>query len=446
MERIYIRELEIVKVRHLENITVPVSGEKMKHLMLTGKNGSGKTSVMNALAFRLEELWMGQKTEEKESEDMFENPETGLFDADKNVQEISNRVIPEKNQVDPIQIIHENYTDREKMRMDTGRRLSEYARRLTGIKNGVGTVDCLMSQKPETIRKRMCDGMFIVAFYPAERVFRPKETKHIEKFQPEKNYRLTEHPGSEFVKFITDLRVTQAFSTVSGKEDRTEQIRGWFEKLEQLLQELFEDDTLHMSFDEETFRFRIHMKDREAFDFQKLSDGYSAILDIVTDLMIRMENYAGKKFQFDLPGIALIDEIETHLHLSLQRKIMPILTGLFPNIQFIVSTHSPFVLNSVENAVIYDLENHMLVKDGLADVSYEGIVESYFQADTLSEMMRQKYERFKRLTGKKTLTDEELEEISRLEFFLDEIPDYLSIGFMTDYQRRKLEFESREDL
>ena len=62
------------------------------------------------------------------------------------------------------------------------------------------------------------------------------------------------------------------------------------------------------------------------------------------------------------PGgqLLLIDEIETHLHLELQKKILSFLTTLFPNIQFIVSTHSPFILNSLENAVIYDLEKKCL--------------------------------------------------------------------------------------
>ncbi len=62
----------------------------------------------------------------------------------------------------------------------------------------------------------------------------------------------------------------------------------------------------------------------------------------------------------------LIDEVETHLHLELQRLVMPILTSLFPKIQFIVTTHSPFVLSSIGNAVAFDLEKH------------EALIEGYF--------------------------------------------------------------------
>ena len=95
--------------------------------------------------------------------------------------------------------------------------------------------------------------------------------------------------------------------------------------------------------------------------------GYAAVFDIIGDLIMRMES----KHRYDLEGLVLIDEIETHLHVDLQKKIVPILTQLFPNIQFVLTTHSPFVLNSTANAVVYDLEKKLLVKDGLTDLPYE---------------------------------------------------------------------------
>ena len=51
---------------------------------------------------------------------------------------------------------------------------------------------------------------------------------------------------------------------------------------------------------------------------------------------------------YDVQGIALVDEIETHLHIDLQKKILPFLTNFFPKIQFIVTTHSPFVFKFSE--------------------------------------------------------------------------------------------------
>ena len=78
----------------------------------------------------------------------------------------------------------------------------------------------------------------------------------------------------------------------------------------------------------------------------QLSDGYQAILVIVLDLMLR---YAYLFFEGDpLAGVALvgIDEIDLHLHPRWQRTVLPQLTDLFPNTQFVLTTHSPIVVQA----------------------------------------------------------------------------------------------------
>jgi predicted ATPase len=83
-----------------------------------------------------------------------------------------------------------------------------------------------------------------------------------------------------------------------------------------------------------------------AVEFSQLSDGYQAILVIVLDLMLR---YGYLFLEGDpLSGRAIvgIDEIDLHLHPRWQRTVLPQLTELFPNTQFIVTTHSPIVVQS----------------------------------------------------------------------------------------------------
>ena len=75
-------------------------------------------------------------------------------------------------------------------------------------------------------------------------------------------------------------------------------------------------------------------------------------------------------------GLVLIDEIESHLHVKMQKEILPCLTELFPNVQFIVTTHSPFVITSISNAVVFDMETRQAMED-LSAYSYEGIIEYY---------------------------------------------------------------------
>lgn len=160
---------------------------------------------------------------------------------------------------------------------------------------------------------------------------------------------------------------------------------------------------------------------------------------IISDLMMRMESQR----RYDLEGIVLIDEIETHLHVELQKEIVPILTELFPNIQFILTTHSPFVLNSAKNAVVYDLEKRLLVEEGLTDLPYEGIVEGYFNVDLMSQELRQYFDEYRTLIHRDSLTDEDYARIAELEDYLDEVPDYLALDFAEEYSRLKAEFDNR---
>lgn len=257
---------------------------------------------------------------------------------------------------------------------------------------------------------------------------------------------MEEFPRNEFVKYLLDLKMTEALARNNKKVEKADEIQAWFEKLEMLLKQIFSDKTVELKFDEDTFEFHILQQGKEPFDFNTLSSGYQAVLDIVLDIMMRMQHQTQRSFNFNLSGIVLIDEIETHLHLELQKNIVPLLTTIFPNIQFIMTSHSPFILNSLDNVVIYDLENHLLVENGLDDIPYDGIVEGYFGADKLSNILKEKFERYKNLVTKKELSDDELNEIAELELYLDEIPDYLAIGITMEYQRLKIEFMNREDI
>ena len=238
---------------------------------------------------------------------------------------------------------------------------------------------------------------------------------------------------------MVGLKATQAFAGQKGDQKRVTEIDAWFERFETILKRIFDDPSLCLDFDIDNFRFHIVQKNREPFDFNTMSSGYSAVFDIINDLIMRME----RTRNYLMEGVVLIDEIETHLHLELQRIVLPFLTEMFPNIQFIVTSHSPFILGSIENAVIYDLETQKLVEDGLANYPYEGIVEGYFHADVLSEELREKLNRYRELVKKQNLTDEDYAEAFTLEQELDEIPDFLSPDIAAEYSRMKLEFSNR---
>lgn len=416
MEQIFITNLTIKKVRHLKDISIPLSEKQIKHLIFTGKNGSGKTSVVEALAGYLNNAF---------SDNCFVDKEVWLNNA---------RCQRDKT-------IQTGKDEGEILRLE--KNVCEYEEMLNESRNGL---DIQFNQRTDSILVRKEKYHYILAYYKADRIFRAEQPKHVEKVQLKDNYGLTEFPRIEFVKYLLDLKMTEALARNNKKIEKADEIQAWFEALEQLLKKIFADETVHLIFDEETFEFYISQQGKEPFDFNTLSSGYQAVLDIVLDLMMRMENQVHRTFDFKLPGIVLIDEIETHLHLELQKNIMPLLTTIFPNIQFIVTSHSPFILNSLENAVIYDLESKLLVENGLDNIPYDGIVEGYFGADKLSNTLKEKFEQYKSLVKKETLSDDDMNNIAELELYLDEIPDYLAISITTEYQRLKLEFMNREDI
>jgi predicted ATP-binding protein involved in virulence len=92
----------------------------------------------------------------------------------------------------------------------------------------------------------------------------------------------------------------------------------------------------------------------------QLSDGEKRVLILLIDISRRLINLAkiNKVTNYlEGRGIVLIDEIEQHLHPKWQRTLLPTLSKLFPNLQFVVTTHSPQVLSYVPNGCAFTLEN-----------------------------------------------------------------------------------------
>lgn len=408
MEQTFFTDIKIEKVRHLENIRIPLGIQKRKHLILTGKNGSGKTSVLEAMV-RYIQSFLGEDSialEKIRRLQKYYFALNHLKDSEQNRQEFYKKSLNSEGEE---------------------------------LKNLTSEI-VLNSNSNIQLKEKYERGNFIFAYYRAQREFQVETYENIEKVELQNKYNIVENPGAKLTKYLVDLKATQAFTKDVKK---AEKIDRWFKRFENILKTIFEDEHLELKFNDETFQFSIHESDRESFDFNTMSSGYAAVLDIINDLIMRMEAQSGLRAEFDMEGIVLIDEIETHLHLELQKKILPVLTELFPNIQFIITTHSPFILSSLDDAVIYDLENRTLVRNGLKNLPYEGIVEGYFRVDVLSKELREKFERYKALVSKDELSDEEYEEIDHLEYYLDEIPDYLAQELTAEYSKMKLEFENR---
>lgn len=94
--------------------------------------------------------------------------------------------------------------------------------------------------------------------------------------------------------------------------------------------------------------------------FNKLASGLKSMVAMIGDIMVRLYEQQPSVFDpSEFTGIVLIDEIDIHLHPKLQKLLVEQLTRTFPKIQFIVSTHSPIpFLGAPKNSQIFKVERH----------------------------------------------------------------------------------------
>lgn len=408
----FITKVKINTVRNLRDLTIDLSTTERKNLILTGKNGSGKTSVLEAIRL----YTMYRLKWDMEVRSLGDNPLKSQF------------------------VIHDdgNTTFKFEEIIDD-EAAKQNLEKIAGI-----SIDFNNLQE---IREKYQSGDFVAAYYPAEREYAVKSDTTTKQIKLQDMYKISESPGEDFVEYMKNLVIKEHMYRYGSQQDteKADAYKTKIERIDMILQQIYENTHVTLDFDVDSMTFKIKETDKLPYDFNALPSGYAAILYIVLDLIMRMERKVTDTY--DLEGIVMIDEVDAHLHLSMQRTILHNLTEMFPNIQFIVSTHSPFVLSSVSNAIVYDLVDRRRVdsKEGLSNLPYSGIVEGYFGASELSEKLKAKFERYKALAKKEDFSDDDYEELGELESYLDEIPDFLALGIMADYRHIKANLESREE-
>lgn len=104
---------------------------------------------------------------------------------------------------------------------------------------------------------------------------------------------------------------------------------------------------LHVKNNPRTF---VIEKEGEEFMFDQLSDGEKSLIALVGDIARKLAmSHPYSQNPLMESGIILIDEIDLHLHPSWQRDVLPRMREAFKGCQFIISTHSPFVITNISN-------------------------------------------------------------------------------------------------
>ncbi|MCD8021984.1 MAG: AAA family ATPase [Lachnospiraceae bacterium] len=392
----FITEIRIHELRHLSDIVISLDANSRQHLVITGKNGSGKTSLLLALRKYLSAVNDGNLN------NLVDSYPLQLAAAERKLKEArsgKDRFAAEK-QLKTITDIIEKYKD---------------------------GVDISFSER-ENLDALYAHGDFITAFFSADRQTNLARGKGVENVILNDSYRIDSEPGNLLQKYMVHLWTQQSYAKNAGDNENAERIQEWFDRFEKAMRILMDDDSITLEYNYKEYSFRIRENGKEPFGFDELSDGYSSVIRIFSDLILRMDKnwlLGDHISEYDIEGIALIDELETHLHIELQKKILPFLTTFFPRVQFIVTTHSPYILNSISNAKAYDLERCVELEN-LSLYSSEGLAEGYFQADDYSIELKRQLDQYQKLLEKSNLTSDERAYRARLRQILKNIPYDLS--------------------
>lgn len=366
----------------IPTINIPLTA---RNLIITGKNGSGKTSFLNLLSNKIKIHLKKEAQIKDEAEHQLEF----WINKQKNEPAGSHAFTSAQRQID--------YQSDRLKKINEGLNL-EFLEEFKLINH----YDNL-------------EAIFV--FFKAMRIASIQETKHTSSIEEEKNKAISSLRNNQDVNFgnkleqhLVNIKVNQSLAiTEDNNQVQANKFQKWFDDFDRHLKFLFEDESTHLVFYRQNYKFKISLKNRE-FDFQTLSSGYLAIFEILADLLVRSEFFDITPDQ--LEGIVIIDEIDAHLHISLQKKILPFFIKLFPHLQFIVSTHSPFVITSTsDETVVYDISSGEFFEDNLSQYSYESVIKGLFHVDTVSSETINSIECLKNLLNKDQMNFEAIRAI-----------------------------------
>ena len=292
-------------------------GKVRQWTVLLGENNSGKTNVLRALALL-----------EMEKYEFSVGPVTG-----KDIALYAPLAVKHKDQF----VGQENPAVKADLLADSGEKFSwQYTEQR-------------VSAEPLESPNRLSVFAYGVSRYPAHTALNERESK------PYQTLFSTEARLSDFQEWLLQLDYSQK----SGSEKSQKRL----EKMHDLVKSDLFPGVTDFSFKKDGDNERVVVVFSAGKDgdvrFEELGFGYQTSLTWLADFCKRMfELYPDADTPLHEEAVVLVDEIDLHLHPKWQRDLVPTLSKIFPNVQFIVTTHSPHVLQSMEDVNLYVLRRN----------------------------------------------------------------------------------------
>ena len=328
--------------------------------LIVGKNGAGKTAILDAVAVAISTFLLGI--------DVGVSRSISKDDARYEFHDLDGTVDPQHQfpvNIESIGDILDNYNVKwvRSLNSESGNTTVKEARELTNISKNT--------------QKRIMTGdksliLPLISYYGTGRLYaQKKEKKNIKsltEFKRQVGY--VDCMAAE----SNEKLMLNWFQIQTLKSLQAQQRTGKVEKplllktVESAICKCFErisgSKNADIVFELDTHRLVLNFESADGslqkFAMDEMSDGYKNTLSMIGDIAYRMavlNPMLGDKVLEDTSGVVVIDEIDLHLHPQWQQTIISDLNTIFPKIQFIVSSHAPAVINSVAREQIRILDN-----------------------------------------------------------------------------------------
>jgi len=332
--------------------------------LIIGINGSGKTSLLRALAVSLGG-WANAYIKDERNLRPIEDNEVREIQHDKRFDKTKETIIRAYGYTNII----DRYANKKIGYVSwTRKRTEENPETITFGSIQYGSYSQLYNLNFSTlssdilshIEKGNSFDLPIIAFYECDRLWEAKNPLNIEasaktqysRFDP---YVDCFHTGANH-KAIGEWLLKHELASLQQKKETP--VLKAIKNAARCALENCQD----ISFDFEEGRVIVDFESHSV-PFEHLSDGQRTILGLFADIARRVAilnpHYDGEANE-KTKGVVLIDELDLHLHPQWQMKIIDNLKTVFPKIQFICTTHSPILLRSIEKEKVLVLENGTL--------------------------------------------------------------------------------------
>ena len=317
------KSLKISEWQQFQNIEIDFHD---RLTVLTGANGSGKTTILgHILSKHCGWNFQSGSTPKKDKDGIWKYINRLFNGENKSQQTVIGELLYDNNSRAELQVPNSDSP--------------QYQVQL----NNQQSVNCLFVPSHRAIFRYQTVGNIPVV----------KKTKK-QAFQEVTNASINRYFGSnnESASFLMKNTLIGWIIQGYGNEmmDRDEEQIKFFEGFQNILREILPSSLGFQKLEVRKMEIVFVCNDKkDEFIFEQTSGGISALIDIAWQIYM----YSTKE---QTNFTVIIDEIENHLHPIMQRHILPNLVKAFPDVCFIVSTHSPLVVGSVQDSNIYVLK------------------------------------------------------------------------------------------